>query len=809
MTETVNLQHASTETDKELRAIAETLAKENLSRLSLPEVDAAVKLVAQVVPAGNVPGMILSALARMQGRKPAARQDVNALFKGMEQMLDKAVFNAVFAAPARVIYAYQNLLRLAGKNIDESFPEGAWQFYVDYALREDTARHANETHGFDTLLNANNIKLGAVDRLTAWTMAAIACLHSLPALLTNEWRERMSISLLQQVMRSRSASKYEKLYREWETRRPYRRESDGASLDYPGYRRKKFDEFFALALQTMPENSLRSWTTRLQALEQSDLPAYIRQLTLLAYLDPGQFGETRAPYPIQQANIGIIHRGQYYLLPVCDSNGAAPDVLTVRSQIAMLIKSLPTEERPTPARLDSLARVQRAALPDLRLKLDPKLVADLDRLRYAPILLNTDPRPRALPLAEIRRAERGIGDHPLTIFDTGETFVFDQSHIFFDGAWGAALAEIMTNEALSWANYLRMLAPPSMQGERLWSRLHFSISPADMDLIQQAPHCIYEADAETNKVNIKACQNLRKIFKQRNDLLSLTVNDLLVLYRAIHATTYQPSQPARAELDRLGLTHPEVAGTIRAALEEARKVNPAILIPVDASQRVPRDRVYPLNVEVPLAELDLLDLHARAIRALDGYESGASGTRKEIYLEFDKVQRTYLASLAGFGAFLKRAREVAIQGQSASVGAIKLLAHLPQVLQRMLDKVPEKFQLLNNLIKGREVFSNVGQVAPTSTLTRFLTAKDDNEQKRLAWGVMTDAKGTMVVSLRDFRPHVALLHSIGRRDLADLLAQDYLDAYANGFNAYIRDLYRITERSRETKSTFGKRIKIS
>ncbi|MEW5940780.1 MAG: hypothetical protein AB1750_14010, partial [Chloroflexota bacterium] len=420
-----------------------------------------------------------------------------------------------------------------------------------------------------------------------------------------------------------------------------------------------------------------------------------------------------------------------------------------------------------------------------------------------------DLRPRSLPLAEIRRAERGIGDHPLTIFDTGETFVFDQSHIFFDGNWGAALAEIMTNEALSWAGYLHLLPPPSQQGERLWSRLHFQISAADMDLIQQAPHCIYEADAETTKVNLKACQNLRKIFKQRNDLLALTVNDLLVLYRAIHATAYQPSEPVRAEWDRLAGAHPEVAGTIRAGLEEARKVNPAILIPVDASQRVPRDRVYPLNVEVPLAELDLLDLHARAIRALDGYESGPAGNRKAEYVEFDKAQRTYLASLAGFGAFLKRAREVAVQGQSASVGAIKLLAHLHPVLQRLLDKVPEKFSLLNNLIKGREVFSNVGQVAPSSTLTRFLTAKDDNEQKRLAWGVMTDAKGTMSVSLRDFRPHVATLHSIGRRDLADLLAQDYLDSYANGFNAFIRDLFRITERSRETKSTIGKRVKIS
>ncbi len=107
--------------------------------------------------------------------------------------------------------------------------------------------------------------------------------------------------------------------------------------------------------------------------------------------------------------------------------------------------------------------------------------------------------------------------------------------------------------------------------------------------------------------------------------------------------------------------------------------------------------------------------------------------------------------------------------------------------------------MLNDIIKGREVFSNVGAVAPDSTLTRFITAKDDNDRKTLAWGVLTDANGVMRLSLRDFRPHVRLLMDIGRRDLATCLVQDYLDAYANGLNSYIRDLYRITLTSRETR----------
>ncbi len=89
------------------------------------------------------------------------------------------------------------------------------------------------------------------------------------------------------------------------------------------------------------------------------------------------------------------------------------------------------------------------------------LVNDLDNLRFAPILISADTRSRSLPLSELRQAERGVGSHALTIFDTGETFVFDQSHIFFDGAWGTALSEIMTNEALSWARYLNLLPSPT------------------------------------------------------------------------------------------------------------------------------------------------------------------------------------------------------------------------------------------------------------------------------------------------------------------------------------------------------------
>ena len=69
-------------------------------------------------------------------------------------------------------------------------------------------------------------------------------------------------------------------------------------------------------------------------------------------------------------------------------------------------------------------------------------IKKLGILEDVPIVINCDQRDPSLPLSSLRHTERGIGSHPLTLIDTGKTMVFDQSHIFFDGAWGAALAEI-------------------------------------------------------------------------------------------------------------------------------------------------------------------------------------------------------------------------------------------------------------------------------------------------------------------------------------------------------------------------------
>lgn len=798
---------ASLKTADNLKTIAQSQLLRDLSRLSLPEIEAATELVSQVIPAGNIPGVILSGLARLAGHRPpikTIKRDIDLLFQGVEQVLDKAVYAAFFAGPAAVIWGYQNLLKLAGKDPEASFPEGTWQFYVGYALREDTARHANETHGFDTLLAQHRIRLNAVDRVTTWVMATIHCLHQFDDLLANEWRERVYLACLREVITGLPESaRFTNLYRTWELQRPYARGQDARPNEpYPAYRRARFDKFLAEALRDLPESARRAWEAKVRMAEAEELPAYQQQMSILAYLEPGVYGETRVPVPVQQIHVGVIHQGRYHLIPVCSPGTSQPsDAVTVRAQIARLIAS-PLEA--FPAQLSEFARIKRTALSDLRGKLSSKLVEELDVLRTTPILLNCDARPRTLPLAELRQAERGIGDHALTIFDTGETMVFDQSHIFFDGAWGAALAEILTNEALSWAVYLNSLPPAQPAKQQLYSIPGFHFQPSDQALISKALHITTEAGAESDEVNLSILLNLRKFFKQRSDTLQLTVNDLLVLYRAIHAVTYQPDTRLVAELKDL-VGDPRNKTAVQAALEEvesARRISPAILIPIDASQRSPRERLYPMSFEVPLSELNFLQLHAQTLHALAAYENG-SGDRTALYEEFDRLQRAYLAALAGFGAVMARAKEVAILGESTSVGSIKLLAHMPTPLQRLLDNIPGKFDVLNDIIKGREVFSNVGAVAKTSTLTRFITAKDDNDKKTLAWGVITDAQNRLRVSLRDFRPYVAQLEAVGKMDLARRLTQDYLNTYVRGLNQYALELRRMTIARRATRLAPG------
>lgn len=784
---------------EELFTLASTQQIRELSRLSLPQIDEVVKRVGRVFPAGNIPAVIKNGLFRLpdtQLSPESAKRDIASLFNTVEKY---TIYSAAFAAPAAIIWGYQNLLRLAGRDPAGAFPQGTWQFYVNYALREDTARHTNETHGFDTILAKHKIRLNPVNRATALVMSAIHCIHQYDDLLKNEWRERVYTHILASVTASRpDAHIYHRLYYDWQRQRPYGRGKDARPHDnYPAYRRMKFNRFLERAMQDLPSSIRREWVEQVREARETDLPAYQKQLSILSHLVPDKFEETRKAIPLEWAQIGLVYQGCYYLLPICASDTREPvSANIIRAQITRII----TDPASPSQSLAPLTRIQRTTFAELASEFSPAIQEDWNVLRLAPIIINLDRRPAGACLSEIRQGERGLGNHAMTIFDTGQTIVFDQSHIFFDGTWGVALSEIMTNEALAWATYLAT-QPPTQPAPTLPTTLTFPFNETDQEHIDEAPKVMPEVSAESNELNIRAIITLRRLFKMRNDLIHLTVNDILILYRAIHATTYQADSDLIQAVEDL-LSHPKTQKAAEQTLHAIRKdrvTNPSVLIPVDASRQTPNARVHPITFNVPLNDLTLVKLHNETIQALDAYKSGI-GKRQSAYQAFDDKQRQYLTTLAACGQVFQQAKKIAATGKSDAVGTIKLLAHLPPSLQYLLDSIPERFEILNDLIKGREVFSNVGAVAPTSTLTRFMTAKDDNKQKTLAWGILTDAQHTCWITLRDFRPHVSLLVAAGQEQLARDLTQDYLNAYAHGLNTFIKQLRRITLASRETRT---------
>jgi hypothetical protein len=796
---------ASQKMAADLKTIAVSPQIVQLSRLSLPEIERLSDEIARIVPAGNVPGLILSGLTRLEGREVSPvehQQNLALLFRGVRDLVDKAVYGAVFAGPAAIIMAYQNLLELAGKDVGSAFPDGTWQFYLEFALREDSARHANETTGFHGKLAAHGIGLDAADTLTAWVMASIVTLHTYPLLLENEWRERVYPVLLNQAAEQAGMEQAVSVLNScagWDKQRPFARGRDADNDDYPTYRRHKFDAFISDIVAMLPAPVQASFAALVRQAEREELPAYLAQMSILARLEPSANREKRVPYALGDAQIAIVYGGRYVMLSVADGSGQNfPNVHVIRSQMIDLLCQPPLDD--TAADFDLLlAGTRREAQAALRGRLPKDEQKALAAFAHVPIILNANPQTAHFPLAAIRQGRRGIGDHALTLFFTEDSTVFDQSHIFFDGAWGAALAEIMTNEAISWALYLAQTARPAPTNTALpHIRL---VASKDTRRALERTALAPEAWAESAALRLSAVHTLRRLFKSRSDLVIVTVNDLLVLYRTVHGQRYQPSAKLVASLEPLAMNDTsagrEAYAAIMAAVDKAQRGNPALMIPMDASQHAPKERIYPTTFRNPLG--DLLSEHASTLEVLRAYQSG-QGNRGALYTAFDEQQRAYLRTLASFGVLMRRYKEIALSGQSTSTMSIKMMAHMPEALQRLLDQIPGRFDVLNEIIKGEEVFSNVGRVAKGSTLRRFITAKDDNPQKTLAWGIVTDDQDIVRITLRDFRPHVKLLAELDMLSLAHQIAQDFLDSYVEGFNLFVRELREITVASRETKS---------
>ena len=783
---------ATLKTAANLKTIAASPQVVQLSRLSLPEIEAMTQEIARVVPAGNIPGLILSGLARLENRFVAPldqQRHIALLFRGIRNGLDMAVYSSMFAGPAAVILAYQKLLRLAGKDVDAAFPEGTWQYYLEYALREDSAHHTSETTGFQQRLREKRIALNHADTVAAWVIASQVMIYSYRHLLENEWRERVYLRLLEQVTTDSSGeSVFSGAYQQWEQERPYSR-SDHE--DYTSLRRGRFDAFLDKLLAQLPASTRAALQQAVQEATSINLPGYIRQMHILQTLEPGEYHEQRIPYSIGEAQIAVIYKGHYYLIPVVSPNRATlVDAQTIHSHIISLMRSATSASG---SEFDLvLVNSTREAQGNLREKIRPESAESLRALAHVPIIVNADWREANLPLMALRHGQRGIGDQALTLFFTDESTIFDQSHIFFDGNWGVTFADIMTNEAFAWGLHLSQ-SPATTIPHAAIKPLPPITAPPDIHHVAVQARLSPEAYAESSALRLEPVLDLRRFFRARNEIVSLTVNDLLVLYRSLHNLRYAPSSGLISSLEQLSSEASSSARVRRAAsqhdspsqqmvveaynaviavLERIKQTNPSLLIPIDASQASPTERVYPTTFRNPLP--NLLQEHDATLVTLRAYER-ARKNQEALYKSFHEQRLRYLRMVASFGAVLFRYKQIALSGHSTSTESIKLLAHMPKAVQRLLDEIPGQFDLLNEIIKGEEVFSNIGHVPAESSIRRFMTAKDDNPHKSLAWGIVTDTQDIVHISLRDFRPHVALLWQIGKSELANQIAQDFLD----------------------------------
>jgi hypothetical protein len=752
---------------------------DQLTQLELPERTALVDEISRVVPAGNVPGLLTAGLASLPGRAvpvSESRRNLSLLIQGMQTFMDEATFRAFFVGPAVVLSAYQMMLKLAGKDVEASFPEGTWQFYVEFGLREDSGRHASETVGFEQALKAKGVKLSNSDELATWVMASIWLLDHYPDLLANEWYEKVRLRHLSNLLNMPN------LFAQWTKIRPYG-VPEGVTLDFTAYRRNAFELFCKETLEKAnPRQASRAedaWNAKTAAAErEARLSAWQRQMMIHATLTATEHNDERTPIQPHELCIGVISGGRYYLINLESARGR------VRAICDQILKN---KASTTPTDLDKLlVSAHRHDQVALRRMLPREAQADLDALRHAPILINWDlPRSETL-LTDIRGGRRGIGDHAMTIFRAAQTMVFDQSHIFFDGTWGIAIAEILTNQATRLAFNL-----PSDTGTGYPSSALEMPMRSEIATSARRAAMPPEVSAESTLAKLEPILELRRKLQARNAELQLTVNDILILYRSLFGQIYQPSAELMRAVSNLQ-NDPKtrnVAELVQAGLQAARQPNPALLIPMDATKSDPRERIYPTTIRNPFS--NLLEQHRKALTRLEAVETASILTRIPAVQTFEGARRDYFGTINAFGQVMTRYKDVSMRGESVSTQTIRLLAGLPGIVQRMLDSLPNRLDIINDVVKGQEVFSNVGQVSETSSLTRFNTARDDNEKKWLAWGIMTDAQGMIHISLRDFRPHVAALVSVKQGELAQKITQEYVDAYALSLNTFIEEMLKI------------------
>ncbi|MBZ0283317.1 MAG: choline/carnitine O-acyltransferase [Anaerolineae bacterium] len=780
------VQQATQMTATNLRKLMSDTAdhKSAPSHISVPEREELIELVSQILPAGNVVGFVLSGIMHLKDRAvPAAegRTHLSSLFKGLAIMRNNAFYRMMFAGPATVLLGYNMLLRLAGAKPEDYMPDGVWQFYVEFGLREDAARHNNETLGFQQTAKKLLPVPSDIESLTAWTLASMWLLRDYDYLLANIWEEHVRLTVIEET------TGLTRLHRAWQSLRPFSVPSDQLSITLSAYRRQRFDVFCAETLDQVGKDQYHQFETewnnpQKQQERQRAIQDYQHQLSIRSYLSPGEYSEKRERISSSDMHIGVIYRDTYHLIKFIDpTSPTAPTLL--HNQIQTILQGSATGQSSVDRILTLTPRIAQS---DLRHLLGSDHQDAIQALQKTPIFINWDAADGDRPLTYIRQGRRGIGDHALTIFRTHKSTVFDFSHIYFDGPWAMEVAEMLTNEATKHLQQ-RSLMQNTVARPPMIRSISLDLNPRFERAARKQPISINYLSGEASLSLVQLTEIRKLLISRTKPKVQLTINDLLVLFRTIFNQRYRPGVRLERALNDLR-KKPDSRQLVRVVddmLLAIREVNPSLLIPIDASRFSPKERLFPSTFRSPFP-----DFHMKHAEALNAYNTIKRTTFKknDAYDRFHAARADYLSMLYTFGEIMRRYREIAVQGQSMSATAIRLIAGLPGAMQRLVDGLPGHFSFINEAIKGEEVFSNVGQVTPGSSISRFSSAKDDNDKKVMVWGVMTDNNNQIYITLRDFRPPVIALAQAGHDIVAQMIAQDMVESFAADLNEFIHEM---------------------
>lgn len=772
----------------------------------------------------TLPGLIRSGFSLLFTRRVRPRG--GSLFRKMylDNALNYLIYILLIVIPAIILEVFQRL-RTAVSGLLRTYPGGSWQFYLRTGLREDLAHHTNETEGYHQERPRAATEL---DDLTAWVMAVIQFLWNYEELMGVVWDEWTLLRLVDeagQKVELHNNVLFHRLQRQWEVARSYHAPLNGT---YADVRWAAFKEFIQQRLDALPPRLRDEALRRHAELSAEKRAAYIEQMSLLATTRPGRYADSKRPIPLWDARIGLIVGGAYYLIHVVDHDEHGLPVVygmggrrtplrwgeggfytpdgervfvkedqvydaagkpvgyldmaaasRVKGQLRAILSAHGEEEPPgdEPPPDVLLAETPRDEQRRLRGLLPAATRSALRELSRAPVIINWNVHPRDQHLSELRRARRGVGDHGLTIIRTESSFVFDQSHLFFDGTWSLAMAEVLTNTAVRWCERCLTMAAADASSVRQHMLNGTQAFYRAANRRRHPP----EVSAETTIFDISNIFALRSLLERTGTYL--TVNDLLVITRILHAAHYEPSPHVREVIEAFEAgastrAERQAGRAIGQSLRRGRVLNPALLIPVDASPTEPHERIFPITFRNLTDNLVWVwDDAWSAYQDYRRFDPPDTPESAVAYRAFSLKRTLLVGHLRAFSYILAANKDVAIRGESLNIAILKLLVGLPPWLQSLLKEIPERSPPLNEIIRGDEVYSNVGRVAEGASLTRFMTAKDDGNTKALAWGVMSDDAGRMSITMRDFRPHVQPLLRAGRDDLVNELAQDYVVAY--------------------------------